>query len=78
MMKKITLVLVFTAAIFVGGFAQKNPMKEADQAFSAQEYFTAVDWYKKAYTKEKKAEKKAKILFRTAECYPKANKECYS
>ena len=73
MMKKITLVLVFTAAIFVGGFAQKNPMKEADQAFSAQEYFTAVDWYKKAYTKEKKAEKKAKILFRTAECYRHIN-----
>jgi peptidoglycan-associated lipoprotein len=73
MMKKITLVLLFSVAVFVGGFAQKNPMKEADKAFSAQEYFTAVDWYKKAYTKEKKAEKKAKILFRTAECYRHIN-----
>jgi peptidoglycan-associated lipoprotein len=69
MMKKITLALVFTAAFFISGFAQKNPMKEGDMAYSAQEYFTAIDWYKKAYIKEKKAEKKAKILFRTAESY---------
>lgn len=73
MMKKITLALVFTAAIFVSGFAQKNPMKEGDIAFSAQEYFTAIDWYKKAYVKEKKAEKKARILFRTAESYRHIN-----
>src|ERR1700756_350432 len=73
MMKKITLALVFVAAIFVSGFAQKNPMKEGDLAFSAQEYFTAIDWYKKAYIKEKKAEKKARILFRTAESYRHIN-----
>ena len=73
MMKKITLALVFTVAIFVSGFAQKNPMKEGDLAFTAKEYFTAIDWYKKAYVKEKKAEKKAKILFRTAESYRHIN-----
>ena len=73
MMKKITLALVLTATFFISGFAQKNPMKEADLAYSAKEYFTAVDWYKKAYIKEKKAEKKAKILFRTAECYRHIN-----
>jgi len=73
MMKKITLALVLTAAFFVNGFAQKNPMKEGDNAYAAQEYFTAIDWYKKAYIKEKKAEKKAKILFRTAESYRHIN-----
>ncbi len=72
-MKKITLALVFTIAVFMNGFAQKNTLKEADNAFIAQEYFTAIDWYKKAYVKEKKAEKKAKILFRTAVCYHKIN-----
>ena len=72
-MKKITLALVFTVAVFVNAFAQKNALKEADNAFTAQEYFTAIDWYKKAYVKEKKAEKKAKILFRTAACYHKIN-----
>ena len=73
MMKKITLALVFTAAFFVSSFAQKNPMKEGDNAFTNHEYFTAIDWYKKAYVKEKKAEKKAKILFRTAESYRHIN-----
>ena len=73
MIKKITLAVVFTVAVFVSGFAQKNPLKEGDVAFSAQEYFTAIDWYKKAYVKEKKAEKKAKILFRTAESYRHIN-----
>jgi len=73
MMKKITLALVFSAAFFVSSFAQKNPMKEGDNSFTNHEYFTAIDWYKKAYVKEKKAEKKAKILFRTAESYRHIN-----
>ncbi len=73
MMKKITLALVFTVAVFVNAFAQKNALKEGDLAFGAQEYYTAIDWYKKAYIKEKKAEKKAKILFRTAESYRHIN-----
>lgn len=73
MIKKISLTIVFALAVIVNGFAQKNPLKEADLAYTAREYFTAVDWYKKAYVKEKKAEKKAKILFRTAECYRHIN-----
>ena len=73
MMKKITLVLVLAALFCAKGFAQKNPYKEAEKAFSIKEYFAAIDWYKKAYTREKKAEKKAKILYRTAECYRHIN-----
>ena len=72
-MKKITLALVFTVALFISGFAQKNPIKEGDIAFANKEFFTAIDWYKKAYVKEKKPEKKAKILFFTAESYRHIN-----
>lgn len=73
MFRKITLVFVLVSALVTGAFAQKNFLKEADKAFSVKEYYTAIDWYKKAYTKEKKAERKAKILFRTAECYRHIN-----
>lgn len=61
------------AFVFTTGFAQKNPYKEAERAFGAKEFYTAIDWYKKAYAREKKAEKKAKILYRTAECYRHIN-----
>jgi len=73
MMKKITFVLLITAFVFATGFAQKNPYKEAERAYGAKEYYTAIDWYKKAYGREKKAEKKAKILYRTAESYRHIN-----
>lgn len=69
MIRKITLALVFALVCAVNGFAQKNAMKEGDKAFEEKQFSTAIDWYKKAYVKEKKAEKKARILFRTAESY---------
>ena len=73
MMKKITFVLMLAALFSTAGFAQKNPLKEADKAFTVKEYFSAINWYKTAYTHSKKAEVKAKILFRTAECYRHIN-----
>ena len=73
MMRKLSLTLVFTALFAVVSFAQKNFLKEADQFFEAKEYFKAIDLYKSAYEKEKKADKKARILFRTAECYRHIN-----
>ena len=73
MMRKLSLTLAFTAFLAVVSFAQKNFLKEADKAYDAKEFFKAVDLYKNAYTKEKKADKKAKILFRTAECYRHIN-----
>lgn len=72
-MKKITLVLALATLFCTAGFAQKNPYKEAEKSFGVREYFAAIDWYKKAYAREKKAEKKAKILYRTAECYRHIN-----
>src|ERR1041385_3976355 len=49
--------------------AQKNFSKDADKAFDNKEYFNAIELYKKAFTKAKKKEDKAFIIFRTAECY---------
>ncbi|MFQ5335434.1 MAG: OmpA family protein, partial [Flavobacteriales bacterium] len=40
-----------------------------DLAFKNESYFSAIDLYKKAYTKEPSKSKKAEILFRIAECY---------
>jgi peptidoglycan-associated lipoprotein len=73
MMRKLSLTLAFTAFLAVVSFAQKKFLIEADKAFDAKEYFKAVDLYKSAYTAEKKADKKARILFRTAECYRHIN-----
>lgn len=73
MIKRITLALVLTTLFSVKTFAQKNLYKEAEKAYENKEYFSAIDLYKKAYTKAKKAEMKAKILFRTAESYRHIN-----
>lgn len=42
---------------------------KADNAFNNQAYFEAIDLYKKAYSKEKKAEVKTRLIFRIGECY---------
>jgi peptidoglycan-associated lipoprotein len=49
--------------------AQKNYKAEADNAFNGGQNFQAIEMYKKAYTKEKKNEVKAEILFQIGECY---------
>jgi peptidoglycan-associated lipoprotein len=73
MMRKLSLTLAFTALFAVVSFAQKNFLKEADKFYELKEFFKAIDLYKNAYAKEKKADKKARILFRTAECYRHIN-----
>ena len=51
-------------------FAQRNPAKSADEAFSKQQYSLAIDKYKKAYSKVKKnKEEKNRITAQLAECY---------
>ena len=52
--------------------AQKNFLKDAEKAFSQKEYFKATELYKSAYPKAPK-NKKAYILFKTAECYRSIN-----
>lgn len=73
MIRKSRLTLVCLFMFSFGAFAQKNFYNEAEKLFNAKEFFAAIDVYKKAYDKEKKADKKAKILFRTAECYRHIN-----
>ena len=72
-MKKYCLTVVFMFALSLISVAQKNFLKEADKFFELKEFFKAIDLYKNAYEKEKKADKKARILFQTAECYRHIN-----
>jgi peptidoglycan-associated lipoprotein len=68
-------------------YAQKNSLQSADQAFKNQEYFDAIELYKKAYTdlgsKSGKKNEKARIIFQIAECYrminePKQEEQWYA
>src|SRR3954469_10187049 len=67
--QKLTAVLALTLVFSANAVAQKNFSKDADKAFDNKEYFNSIELYKKAYTKAKKKEDKAFIIFRTAECY---------
>ncbi len=52
--------------------AQKNFFKDAEKAYNNNEYFAAIELYKKAYSKASK-KNKAEILYKTAECYKNVN-----
>ncbi len=47
----------------------KTATDDADAAFASGNYYDAIPLYKKAFAKENKKDKKAEIVFRTAECY---------
>ncbi|MFN4235356.1 MAG: OmpA family protein [Bacteroidia bacterium] len=66
---KLTLIFVALIALPLQILAQKNFAKDADMAFAGENYFTAIELYKKAYAKEKSKAKKAEILFKIGECY---------
>lgn len=51
--------------------AQKNYLKDAQFAENSNEPYTAIELYKKAYSKEKDKATKSEIVFRIAECYRK-------
>ncbi len=54
--------------------AQRNYSQEADKAFYDQHYYSAIDKYKKAYTKVKNNRvEKYRILYQIAECYRRVN-----
>ena len=53
--------------------AQHPRTIEADKAFNSGDYFSAIDLYKQAYTKEKNKSVRAEIVFKTAECYRMVN-----
>ena len=75
-MKKFTKFALATTAILAFAFsvnAQKNYLNDADFAFDNHQYFNAIELYKQAYVKVKKADVKSKILFRTAVAYNEIN-----
>jgi len=49
--------------------AQKKHAAEADTSFARGFYYNAIEQYKKAYTVEKKADEKARLIFMVAESY---------
>lgn len=65
--------VLFLLLVIVGAttFAQKRSLTElADKAFESKQYVTAIDLYKKAYTKVKgNRQEKDRIMFQQAECY---------
>ena len=67
-MKKIFSLLVL---LFVGTalMAQHTPLERAENAYKNQAYVEAIDYYKSAYSKEKNAQEKARIIFMIGECY---------
>ncbi len=75
-MKNFKQLALTTTAVIAFAFsvnAQKNFLKDADVAYENHQYFNAIELYKQAYTKVKKADAKAKILFRTGESYQQIN-----
>jgi peptidoglycan-associated lipoprotein len=69
---RITKLITLIAIMFLANAsmnAQKNFEKEANAKFMNEAYFTAIDLYKKAETKEKRPDVKARLNFQIAECY---------
>ncbi len=72
--KIIAAILIFLFTLSANVDAQRNYSQEADESFELQQYYDAIALYKKAYSKVKKNKaEKARIRFKTAECYRMIN-----
>ncbi|OQX79026.1 MAG: hypothetical protein B6D61_04275 [Bacteroidetes bacterium 4484_249] len=70
MKKKNGLLIIFALFFSVSIFAQRRSATEsADRDFEDYKYTSAVDKYKKAYSKTKNRDEKNRIRFQMAECY---------
>ena len=73
-MNKSSFLILFLLILIIPANAQKKNVKAADEAFAAHKYVTAIDHYRKAYTKIKKDEdEKTRVNFQLAECYRLTN-----
>jgi peptidoglycan-associated lipoprotein len=72
-LKKLALTTIAIMAFVFSVNAQKNYLKDADMAYENHQYFNAIELYKQAYTKVKKADAKSRILFRTGDAYHQIN-----
>lgn len=72
-LKKLALTTTAVIALAFSVSAQKNFLKDAELAYNNHQYFNAIELYKQAYVKEKKAAVKTKILFKTGSSYQEIN-----
>ncbi len=68
-MRKTLACFTFSLLCASMAMAQGKQSEEADDAFKTGLYFNAIELYKKAYTLEKKASDKARLIFKVGECY---------
>ena len=73
LVKVLSAILVFLLAFTATAHAQKNFIRDADRAFQSEQYYSAIDLYKKGMSKIKNKQEKARITFQIAECYRKIN-----
>jgi peptidoglycan-associated lipoprotein len=75
MKRLLLLIIILTIAGFPEVTAQKRKTERAYASFTAGEYYDAIDLFKDAYSKTKKASKdtKADLVFMIAECYRLTN-----
>ncbi len=68
---KIERILIFFVFLqfSIVGFAQKDFTHDAETAYKSEQYYAAIDLYKKAYAKEKDRETKIDIIYKIADCY---------
>ena len=67
---KLLIAIIFIVSNFQFVNAQKKEKDfRANAAFSAGEYFEAIDLYKTAYNKIKDKGRKTEIVYKIAECY---------
>lgn len=70
---KLFTLLTFAVSLSFTVSAQKGDKSKADMAFDVQEYYVAIDLYKKEYKSAKDKARKAEIIFKVAECYRLTN-----
>ena len=75
-MKQLLFFIIILITVFpVDVSAQKRKIERAYETFNAGEYYEAIDQFKDAYSKTKKADKNARteLVFMIAECYRHIN-----
>ena len=68
-MRLYRLLAVLLSLGFFTATAQKNFTRDADFAYANEQFYTAIDLYKKAEAREKKVQEKGRINYMIAECY---------
>ena len=71
---RLLCLVFFVFGAYQSASAQRTYLEDADFAlYQEEKYHEAIELYKKAYTKEKKSEVKAEIIFKIAEAYRLSN-----